>query len=80
MHGRRAINCKTARGRAGEAIRQLKTRKTLGRSFDDCFEMGDGTAVVRIVIARANADKDLANIVRERGFGNWLEAGYLPNA
>lgn len=68
-----ATKAKTAMGRAGEAVRQLKTRRELGRSFDDCFEMGDGHEVVKIIASKAAVDETLASLLRRRGFGNWLE-------
>ena len=73
----RATECRTAAGRASEAIRQIKTRREFGRSFDDCFEMGDGDEVVRIIRARAASDPQLTELLNRRGFGVWLEPDYL---
>lgn len=69
-----ATRAKSARQRASIAIRKLETTKgDLGRSFDDCFEMGDGREVVRIIVEKARKDVVLESILRRRGFGNWLD-------
>jgi hypothetical protein len=81
----RAIDCKTAKGRAHEAIRQILRRcgarhafrySELGRPFDACFEMNDGDDVVRIVIEQAAIRPELEKAIRDRGFGDWLEPDY----
>ena len=57
-----AIRAKTAKTRAAIAARLLKTIKPygrgygLGRSFDNCFEMGDGEQVSQILKAMAAKD------------------------
>jgi hypothetical protein len=67
------IKSKTARGRAGAAARMLKHTKVphergyrwgLGRRFDDCFEMGDGAEVKRLLIEKAKSDPVLLNAFR----------------
>jgi len=74
----RADQVKTAKGRAGIAARMYKNYKSLGRTFDDCFEMGDGGEVVRHLIAMAIKDKDLEYAMRythSRYTGeSWLKA------
>jgi hypothetical protein len=72
-----AIQAKSARARTNIAIRMLRNYKSLGRSFDDCFEMGDGDDVVRFIVDRAKIDPVLHEILVRRGFGYWLEADYL---
>ncbi len=63
-----AIRAKTAAQRATIAADLLKETKErnadLGRPFDDCFEMGDGGEVLRILIERAKDDVALRNAVR----------------
>lgn len=59
-----AILAKTAKERAAIAIRIMKYNKDpFTRRFDDCFEMGDGDEVVRIVKERAKRDPALMAIV-----------------
>src|SRR5262249_43361453 len=63
-----AISAKSAAARAAIAANLLKgTRernKDLGREFDDCFEMGDGDEVLRLLIERAKDDLALRIAVR----------------
>ena len=57
-----AIRAKTAKARATLAARMLKACKPgddLGRAFDDCFEMGDGEAVLSDLWKRAETDEAL---------------------
>ena len=60
-----AKRVKSARARATVAARLLKTVKPwprgygLGRSFDDCFEMGDGGEVKRLLLEKAKTDPEL---------------------
>lgn len=74
-----ATRAKTAKARATIAIRLLKTAKPypcgygLGRNFDDCFEMGDGDEVYRVVITRALTDTDLVSAMQRHGCNSWLE-------
>ena len=74
-----ATKARSAKARATIAIRLMKTVKVLGncRSFDDCFEMFDGDEVVTDIINRAKGDAAIAELVQSRGYGYWLEPGYL---
>lgn len=54
-----AKRVKSAGARATIAARMIKTYKVLGRSFDDCFEMGDGSEVKRLLIEKAKKDMGL---------------------
>lgn len=72
-----AIKAKSAKARATIAINMLKTYKTLGRSFDNCFEMYDGAEVKAEIIKRLNSTtwKPGKYILRERikRIFNWPE-------
>jgi hypothetical protein len=70
-----ATRAKSAKSRATIAIRMLKTQKTLGRSFDDCFEMFDGDKVKAIILERAKTDYTL--LVKAKEFFNWPELGSI---
>lgn len=74
-----AIKAKSAKARATIAIRLAKTIKGLSncRGFDDCFEMGDGDAVVAEIVRRAAIDPAIRALFEGRGFGYWFEPGYL---
>lgn len=62
-----AKTAKSAKARATIAARLLKTSKgDLGRPFDDCFEMGDGAEVKRLLIERAKTDPELLYAFRYR--------------
>lgn len=54
-----ATRAKTAKERATIAIQMIKHTANKGRAFDDCFEMGDGDAVVTEIIRRAEKDDTL---------------------
>lgn len=55
-----AIRARTAKERANIAIRIMKQNvDPFTRAFDDCFEMGDGDEVVRIIKERAKSDPAL---------------------
>ncbi len=54
-----AIRAKTAKERARIAIRILLAGYELHRTFDDCFEMGDGTEVLKIVIEKSKTNPRL---------------------
>ena len=56
-----ATNAKSAKARATIAANMLKKNWTFGRSFDDCFEMGDGDQVMNYLIEKTKRDKTLAN-------------------
>ncbi len=49
------------------------------RAFDDCFENGDGTAVVAILVNEAKENPALAHRMNKCGLGNWLSPGYLDD-
>jgi len=64
----KAIEAKSAKARATIAANLLKRTKAefeagcrsgLGRSFDNCFEMGDGEQVRDLLIERAKTDAEL---------------------
>lgn len=59
-----AILAKTAKERATIAIRIMKNNKDpFTRAFDDCFEMGDGDEVVKIIKERAKRNPVLMALV-----------------
>jgi hypothetical protein len=68
MNMSEAIRAKSAAERATIAANLLKgtkeRNKDLGREFDDCFEMGDGDEVLRLLIERAYDDLALRIAVR----------------
>lgn len=60
-----AIRAKTAKERANIALRMMKTYKDLNRrTFGDCFEMGDGDEVKRIIVEKVKANPFLLPIVK----------------
>lgn len=71
----KATQAKTAKGRASEAIRQLRSVKRLGQSFHDCFKNGD-LQVVQIIVEKAASDPELDALIRRRGFGHWFGPDY----
>lgn len=75
-----AKTVKTAKARANIAAKMLKAPyrlyDDLGRDFDDCFEMGDGDKVYRLLVAMADADADLTAAIHRRGCGIWLDPAY----
>jgi len=79
-----SINARTAKQRAKVAARVLMTARPifddLGRAFDNCFEAGDGSQVVRELIDIASRDNALRHRIVEHGCGAWLEPGYLDAA
>ena len=76
-----AIKAKSAWARAGIAARMLKTinphgERGLCRPFDDCFEMGDGDAVVALLIGKAATDPEMRERMRAHNFkvpSSWAE-------
>lgn len=68
-----AKTAKSAKARATIAARLLKTVSNLGRSFDDCFEMGDGGEVKRLLIEKAKSDAELLYAFRYRHLQAWYE-------
>lgn len=68
-----AIRAKTASARATIAARILKHNRTLGRSFDDCFEMFDGKEVKRILLTRASTDPELIKALRAHNYNEWAD-------
>ena len=74
-----AMVAKSAKARAGIAVRLLKSAKPwprgfgLGRNFDDCFEMGDGNEVHRLAIDRAVSDEALRKAMAVHGCNSWLD-------
>jgi hypothetical protein len=69
----------TARARAGIAARLLKSIQPapkgfgLSRSFDDCFEMGDGDEVLQSLLEAARSDADLRAAMHRHHCSHWLE-------
>lgn len=59
-----ATRAKTAKERATIAIRMMKTNKSgsFGRSFDDCFEMGDSDQVVACIAHRATCNSEILEL------------------
>jgi hypothetical protein len=76
-----AKRVKSAKARASVAIRLLKTIKPhpygygLSRSFDDCFEMGDGDQVIKILLDRARNDDSIIRAMHRHysHCSHWLE-------
>ena len=65
-----AANAKTAKGRAGIAVRMVMSGQQLGRSFDDCFEMNDGEQVIQDILRRCKVDVRIAQeFISRRVFG-----------
>ena len=65
-----AANAKTAKGRAGIAVRMVMSGQKLGRSFDDCFEMNDGEQVIQDILRRCKVDARIAQeFICRRVFG-----------
>ena len=63
----------SANARANVAIRMLRTQREFGRPFEHCFEMPDQDDVVREITRRAAADRTLADSIRRKGYGYWLD-------
>jgi hypothetical protein len=74
-----AINARSAKSRACVAARLLKTVKPwptgygMRRNFDDCFEMGDGGEVFRLLILRAANEPDLLAAIVTHGYTEWAD-------
>lgn len=64
---------KTAVARANAAIRMLMKQRYLWRPFEHAFECSDQDDVVRHVTKRAKAEPELAERIRDRGYGYWLD-------
>lgn len=64
---------KSASARGNLAIRMMQSQRELGRRFDDCFECGDGSAVVQHITRRAAAEPDVERAVRRHGCDTWLD-------
>lgn len=60
-----AIKAKSAKARATIArnLRVKIRRGHLGRSFDDCFEIGDGDNVLQLLIERVQSDEEFCAAV-----------------
>lgn len=61
-----ATRAKSAKIRASIAAKMLRGRERLGREFDDCFEMGDGDEVVRLLYVKAQTDTVLERLLRKK--------------
>jgi len=67
-----AKQVKSAQARANIAARLIKTIQPwprgygLGRSFDDCFEMGDGSDVKALLLEKAKTDSELFDAMKYR--------------
>lgn len=70
-----AIDAKTARQRANIAANMIKRQNHFYRAFDDCFEMGDGHEVMKILIEKTSKDPVLARNFKEKlpDFGGYDE-------
>lgn len=69
-----ATRTTSARERATIAARYIRRGRTNGRAFDDCFEMGDGDAVVRALLERVPKDDRIKAFADRCG---WTAPGYL---
>lgn len=61
---------KTTRGRANRAVLLIRGGRCSGefsRAFDDCFEMGDGDAVVALLMERFRREPDLKALMKAQG-------------
>ena len=82
----RATNVKTARARASIASRLILAVKAwphgygLGRSFDSCFEMGDGEEVHRLLILKAAGDDKLIRAMQRHNLSPWPEQALAARA
>jgi hypothetical protein len=67
----------STKARASKAIRLMITdtadKVRCGRTFDDCFEMGDGTAVVQEIVKRSMSDPGIHAAVIRNGCGYWFD-------
>lgn len=70
---RNATDVKTAQARASIARQLMLGRKELGRSFDDCFECGDGDEVHRLLILMASKDDELVKAMRRHKDDDWAD-------
>jgi len=64
-----ATRAKSARERANIAARFIRRGSKGSRAFADCFEMGDGDEVAKILVQKAQTDKRLANFCVYHSFG-----------
>lgn len=62
----KATRAKSAKARTNIAAKMLRGRERLGREFDDCFEMGDGDEVARLLYVRAKTDTVLERLLRKK--------------
>lgn len=60
-----AIRAKTAKERAAIAVRKIKAEQTDSRTFGDCFEMGDGDEVYKLVWDRVRKNPGLFLLVQK---------------
>lgn len=75
-----ASRATTTKERANIFLRYLRTVQDLNRrAFFDCLEMGDGDGVVREVRRRAKQNPEIAELVKRRGYGFWLEPDYIKD-
>jgi len=75
-----ASRAKSAKARATIAARMIMAHKPSNgfpRSFDDCFEMNDGTEVVAELLRRAESKPEFKAALVANGFGYWLVPGYI---
>ena len=52
---------------AGDTLLRTNGRGPFWRSFDNCFEMGDGDEVVRRIVRRANKNPALRQAIENSG-------------
>jgi|JI9StandDraft_1071089.scaffolds.fasta_scaffold148109_4 hypothetical protein len=65
-----ATQAKNAKERANIAARFIRRGSTDSRAFDDCFECGDGDAVVSALLAKDDLDGSLTTYAMRAG---WLD-------
>ena len=63
-----ATRATSARQRANIAAAKIRTGHTDSRTFDDCFEMGDGDIVVAYLMEKAKYDDRIFNMVVRCGW------------
>lgn len=72
-----AIHAKTTKERATIAAAHMRRNGGFTRELANCFEMGDGDAVVRLLCAMANNGPKLKAVIRRYLSPESLKAGGL---
>lgn len=67
----------STKARANKAMRMMLNNTVdtarSGRTFDDCFEMGDGTAVVREIVRQSSVSPEIRAAVVRHGCSYWFD-------